>query len=150
MRIASVPKDLFIEETIKLLKENHSITFVVKGNSMNPFIAHRRDKVIITPHKEEDLHRGLVILAYDTKGICVLHRIIDRKGNLLTLMGDGSINRTEQVYIDSVIGKVTTIIRKGKDYSCKGHRWKIYSALWMKALPLRKYLLAICRKTNII
>lgn len=150
MKRKSIPKNVFIEETAKLLKENHSVTFVVKGNSMNPFIAGDRDKVVIASHKEEKMKRGTLVLACDTNGIYVMHRIIDRKGNLLTLMGDGNLNITEQAYTDSVFGKVISIIRKNKEFSCEGYTWKIYSAFWMKALPLRRYLLAICRRINII
>lgn len=140
----------FVEEVQALLHKGHSVTLTVKGNSMNPFLKHDRDKVILNPCKSDDLQIGDFILALDTCNHYVLHRIVELQDKMFVLIGDGNYNASELVEQDKVIALVSAVIRKEKQYLCNNKTWKAYSWLWMKALPLRRYLLAICRRLNLI
>lgn len=144
-RTKAIANEILLEETARLIREGHTVTHLVRGNSMNPFLVDRRDKVILSPFTAEELLPGAVVLARDETDRYVLHRIIRRSGNRLTLMGDGNVTGTEETSTDQVLGVVTTVIRKGKRYSCKGGRWRRYSIFWKNMLPLRKFVLAVWR-----
>ncbi len=146
MNTVSIPNELLLEETARLIAEGHTVTHVVRGNSMNPFLVDRRDKVTLSGFTEDELKRGAFILARTTDNRLVLHRIIGRQGDTLTLMGDGNVQGTELAMVSDTIGIVTRIDRKGKIYNCTGRVWKIYSAVWMGLKPVRRYLLGVWRR----
>ena len=76
---------------------------------MAPFLVDRRDKVILSPFHRKDLKPGVVILARDTDGRIVLHRIIRRQEDKLILMGDGNCKGTETTTSEQVMGVVTNL-----------------------------------------
>ena len=147
-RIKSIPNEILLQETAQLIRQGHTVTHTVRGNSMNPFLIDRRDKVVLAPFADSDLQRGAFVLGKDTTGKIVLHRIIKRESDVLTLMGDGNSLGTETVMVDQVAGLVTQIVRKGKTYSCKETVWKNYSSIWMRLSPLRRYLIGIWRRIH--
>lgn len=146
MNTISIPNELLLGETAELIANGHTVTHLVRGNSMNPFLVDRRDKVIIGPFTDNDLKQGAVVLAKDTNGRYVLHRIISRQENKIILMGDGNLVGTEETSPDMVTGLVLKMVRKEKLYDCKGKIWKWYSAIWVRLKPVRRYLLGIWRR----
>ncbi|NDV83799.1 S24/S26 family peptidase [Bacteroides sp. 51] len=145
-RTKAIANEVLLQETGLLIAEGHTVTHLVRGNSMNPFMVDRRDKVILSPFTTNELLPGAVVLARDDTDRLVLHRIIRRRGTGLTLMGDGNIAGTEETSTDRVLGLVTTVIRKEKPYRCTGRTWRTYSYIWTKLLPARRYLLGIWRR----
>lgn len=138
-----VENDVFIPEIAKLIDEGHTVTIQVKGYSMRPFVEHERDKAVLGACRNPQV--GDAILARVYEGNYVLHRVISRVGENLTLMGDGNVKGTEHCNVRDVIGKVTAFIRKNKEDSTDGVKWKVYSFLWVRLLPVRRYLLAFYR-----
>jgi hypothetical protein len=88
---------------------------------------------------------GDAALAEVSKGCFVLHRVIKIEGTHITLMGDGNIRGTENCEYQDVVGVVQSFIRNGKNISKDNFRWKVYSYIWPKLLPIRSYLLYIYR-----
>ena len=39
----SIPNEILLPEVARLIKEGHTVTITVRGNSMNPFLVDRRD-----------------------------------------------------------------------------------------------------------
>lgn len=146
MNTQSIPNEILLEKTARLIKEGHTVTHLTRGNSMNPFLVDRRDKVTLAPFTNEELQRGVLVLALDTTNRYVLHRIIRRNKDQLILMGDGNIRGTEETHPDRVVGVVREIVRKGKTYRCTGSLWRIYSIIWINILPLRRIVLGVWRK----
>ena len=70
----------------------------------SPFLVDRRDRIILGPFTDDDLQPGVAVLARDTNGRIIFHRIIHRNGHELTLLGDGNIRITEQTNIANVMG----------------------------------------------
>ena len=120
----SIPNEILLPEVARLIKEGHTVTITVRGNSMNPFLVDRRDL---------------------TERI-VFHRIIRRNGNILILQGDGNLAQTEETDIGRVMGVMTEAMRKDKRYTADGKVWKLYSYWWMKLNPARRWLLALFRR----
>ena len=135
-----------MEEIRTLVAEGKTVTLTVKGNSMNPFIVHLRDRMTIGPWKDEDIRKGTVALVKDTRGNYVIHRIIRREEDSVTLLGDGNVGFTETATLDNIIGIMHNIDRKGRIWTSESAMWRLYSWFWMTLTPLRRYPLALWRK----
>ena len=77
----------------------------------------------------------------------VLHRIIDISGDRVTLRGDGNLS-VEYCRIGDVKATAIGFYRKGREKldSTKGRKWRIYSYVWTRLFPIRRYLLAFYRR----
>lgn len=144
-RIA-ISNDLLLPEIREWISQGHTVTLSVRGNSMNPFLADRRDKVRIAPLSGKP-QTGELLLAYEkARQRYVLHRLLRIQDNEYILMGDGNLKGTETIREEDLIGTVTHVIRKGKTHSTSSFCWKFYSALWLRLLPVRRWLLAVWRR----
>ena len=141
-----IPNEVLLPEVARLISEGHTVALTVRGNSMNPFLVDRRDRIVLGPFTDNDLQLNTVVLARDTNGRIVFHRITRRNGKELTLQGDGNIRITEQTNVDDVMGIMIAAIRKEKEYPCNGRIWQRYSFWWLKLTPVRLWLLAIFRR----
>ena len=135
-----------MEEIRTLISEGKSVTLTVKGNSMNPFIVHMRDRMTLGPWKDEDIRKGTVALVKDIRGNYLIHRIIKKDGHTVTLLGDGNVGFTETATTDNIIGIMHSIERKNRIWTSESMIWRVYSWVWMALTPLRRYPLAIWRK----
>lgn len=141
-------QDIFIEEVRKLISEGHLITITAKGYSMNPFIVHLRDQVTLGPWEDSDIKEGVVVLIKDEKGNCLMHRIIHIEGDMLTLMGDGNLERKETAYVKDIVGVMTAVIKKGRPIPVTSLRWRLYSWIWHMLTPVRRYPLGLWRRLH--
>lgn len=137
----------FIPHVVDLLNEGHTVTLLLRGRSMRPYLEDGRDKGLIA--KIRNPKKGDVVLAELQKGEYVLHRIIRIKGQDVTLRGDGNLG-SEHCKIDDLKGFAIGFYRKGstKLEKTNSSKWKIYSWLWTNAYPIRRYLLFAYRKIN--
>lgn len=135
----------FLPEVIKLLNEGHTVTLLLKGFSMRPFLEDNRDKALLT--KAKDIQVGDAVLAETAPKHYVLHRIIKIQGETVTLRGDGNLG-TEVCHINDVHGLAIGFYRKGRTKLDKtnGIKWRTYSHIWMALYPIRRYLLAAYRR----
>ena len=72
----------------------------------------------------------------------MLHRIVSIEGQDITLLGDGNLS-PEHCQIADVRALVVGFYRKGRTKldAVNGRKWRIYSWLWTRLLPIRRYLL---------
>jgi len=156
MKTITKDKALMMEEVRQLISEGHTVSFTVKGNSMNPFMVHLRDKITLGPWKDEDLKPGTVALVRDIRGNHLIHRIISRKTlktedgmkEAVTLLGDGNIAQTETAVLEDVIGIMYSIERKGRIWKPDDRLWRLYSWFWSCITPLRRWPLGLWRRLN--
>ena len=141
-----VNNHLFMQEITRAFRDGKkSVTFVVRGFSMRPFLENGRDKVILTPPREPKV--GDVVLAEVREQTYALHRVIKIENGTYTMRGDGNpLSMTEQFTQDKIVGIADGFIRKGKEVSTGSRKWKFYSAVWNALKPLRRILLAIYRR----
>ena len=133
----------FLPHVCQLVQEGHKVTIGAKGNSMRPFIESDRDAVVLSRLSQPAV--GDVVLAELEPGHYVLHRIDAIKGDLIRLRGDGNPYQTEQCNACDLRATVVVIVRKGRKYATSSRTWKVYSWLWTRLLPMRRYLLALYR-----
>ena len=135
-----------MEEIRTLISDGRTVSLTVKGNSMNPFLVNMRDQMTLGPWKDEDIRKGCVALVKDTKGNYLIHRIIRRDKETVTLIGDGNVGLYETAQMNNIIGIMYSITRKGKVWKADDRIWKLYSWFWMLLLPLRRWPLGLWRR----
>lgn len=133
-----------------LLEEGHTITFIVKGYSMRPFLEHMRDEAKLESAKNKEIRRGDVVLAEVMPQTYVLHRVESISDGVLTLRGDGNAYGREQCRRDDVIAIATEFYRKGRKRpdTTSGLKWRIYSRLWPDSSLLRRIILGVLRRVR--
>lgn len=132
----------FLPHVTALIKEGHTVTLPLRGRSMRPFLEDGRDKALLAA--PTDINVGDAVLAEIHPGHYVLHRIVEIIEKQVTLRGDGNLNN-EYCQIEDIRAKAIGFFRKGQakaDY-VSGLKWRIYSALWMRLYPIRRYLLFV-------
>lgn len=139
----------FIPEICRLIDEGHTATLRLKGVSMRPFLENGRDVALL--EKPDELKVGLPVLAFVNGTHWALHRIVAIDGEKITLLGDGNLS-VEYCQRKDVKAVATVFYRKGcpldgKGDSIDGWKWRMYSFIWMHLRPIRRYLLAILRRT---
>ncbi len=134
-----------LPEIIALLEEGHSVTIRLKGVSMRPFLEDNRDKALLT--KATKIKVGDPVLAEISPHRYALHRIVDIKGDDVTLRGDGNI-ACEHCKAKDIKGAVIGFYRKGRSKLDRtdGAKWKIYSFVWTRLFPIRRWMLAFYRQ----
>ena len=135
-----------IRNAVALVNEGMRVTFPVKGYSMLPFIIGSKESVDLV--KPENLKVGHVVLASVEGCRYVVHGIIRLENGQVTLMGDGNIAGVEHCRIDEVAALAINVVTpKGKHHPLY-NPWRIKaSRLWWKLLPIRRWILAIYRRT---
>ena len=133
---------VIIPEIGNLLKEGKCVTFNVKGRSMRAMIEGGRDSVEMRAVPEGyELKPMDVVLAEIMPKTYVLHRIVKREGDRLTLMGDGNLRGMEVCHVNNVLGIATAFIRKGKRLDMNSRKWRFYSKFWTTFKPLRRLMI---------
>jgi len=127
------------------MDEGHTITFTPKGVSMRPFLESKRDKAVLK--KATNPQVGDVVLAEVSPRRYVLHRIIKISDGIVTLRGDGNIG-VEKCRVKDVKAVAIGFYRKGRETLDRtdGRKWKIYSWVWTKLFPIRRYLIGAYKK----
>ena len=146
-RQKKVNNHLFMQDITRMFSQEgkKSVTFVVRGFSMRPFLEDGRDKVILAPPREPKI--GDVVLAEVFEQKYALHRVIKIEDHVYTMRGDGNpLSMTESFTFDKIIGVADGFIRKGKKVSITSRKWRWYSATWNALKPMRRILLAIYRR----
>lgn len=131
---------VLLPEVVRLLEEGHTVTLPLRGYSMRPFLEDGRDKALL--RKPESINVGDAVLAEIAPKHFVLHRIVSIKGDHVTLRGDGNLG-VENCRLGNVKATAVGFYRKGREQldSTDGRKWCIYSWVWTRLLPLRRYLL---------
>ncbi len=140
-----IPNAILIPEIISLMEEGHTVTLRLKGFSMRPFLENNRDKALMCNAVNPQV--GDPVLAMVSDKHYVLHRIIRIDGDQVTLRGDGNLG-TETCRLQDVKGAVIGFYRKGRTTLDRtdATKWKVYSWIWTRLFPVRRYLLAAYRR----
>ena len=124
------------------LDQGHTVTLPLKGNSMRPFLVHKRDKALL--RLPIALRHGMVVLARTSSSRYVLHRIIAVSDEGITLQGDGNTS-IEKCSASDIVAEAYGFIRNGNTQPVltSSLRWRIYSFLWMRLRCVRRPLLML-------
>jgi len=141
-----LPNNEILAELIKLVNEGQRVTLPVKGNSMLPFIIGDKESVELV--RPETVAVGDVVLAWINGCRYVVHRVIRIDGEHVQLMGDGNLSGDEYCLISDVKARAEYVIgQNGKKHDLYSPTRVKASHLWWKLKPLRRYILAVYRRT---
>jgi len=145
----SKKKILSTKELMPLVKDllvtAERVRFTVKGNSMYPILRGNRDEVEVA--KCDSIGKYDIVLYKRNDGTYVLHRVLKKDKDALSIAGDYEQEIEHPVYENQVIAKVCNIIRDGgKVISCDNRFYKLYCILWAFALRNRRSIIKILRK----
>ena len=89
---------------------------------MAPFLIDGRDSVTLSRCNADELKPGDVVMALaGNQDTVVLHRIIAREGEWLTLQGDGNPLITEKANVKDVVGIAVCVrVKRMKPTVCRG------------------------------
>ena len=132
--------ELFREIQLQL-QMGHMTSFTISGMSMWPFLCHGRDQVILKAARPELLKKGAIVLLRKDDGSYLVHRITGIREDYIQTTGDGKLCRDGWFRKDQILAVADQVVRKGRTISCSSIGWKVQSALWMSAWPIRKELL---------
>lgn len=133
------------ETVAAAVADGGSFTLNVTGGSMVPALLHEKSQVELVEAGE--IAPGQIVLVRRADGSLVLHRVIRREGDTLTLNGD-SQSWTEQVSACQVLAKVRRICRKGRWYEAGSMADTLYYKLWGMTRPLRPAMLKAYSKVK--
>ena len=133
-----VANEVLLEDAAALMQEGREVTLKPLGSSMLPFIRGGRDSVRLK--KMPSVAVGDMLLVRLEGPRYVLHRLIQKDGDRLTLMGDGNLAGTENCTEADVLGTVTAIERGTRVVVPGNGRW------WRVLKPFRRYILGIYRR----
>ena len=145
--VKTLANNIVIKDAIALVREGRRVVLPVKGFSMNPFIIGDRESVeLVSPH--QPLKVGDVVLAWVNGTHYVVHRIIGIDGDKVTLMGDGNIAGVEHCTTDEVAAVAEYVVAPNgkRRYLYASGRMR-FARLWGRLLPVRRWILAIYRRT---
>ena len=140
INVVQLENAAFLPHVTALISEGHTITLPLRGRSMRPFLEDGRDKALLAA--PSDIAVGDAVLAEILPGHYVLHRIIGIDGEKVTLRGDGNL-ADEYCRLEDIRAKATGFYRKGRTKldSTNGLKWRLYSMVWTRLYPIRRYLL---------
>lgn len=141
-----VPNHILLGEVMSMLSEGKDVTILTKGQSMLPFIIGDRDRVRLRRLERVDV--GDIVLAVLPGGQYVLHRVLEKDGDRLTLMGDGNLRGVEHCSLPDVCGTaLTRITPDGKELSLRSASSLRRSRVWLRLKPCRRVILALYKRT---
>lgn len=143
-----VTDEQILGDAVRLVNEGLAVTLLVKGRSMLPFILGGQDSAVLT--RPGDIQPGDVVLARIDGNRYVLHRIMEVSDDRVVLMGDGNIRGQEICRPEDVLARVDEIVAPdGTHRRLDTPKARRRARLWRRLLPVRRWLLAIYKRTII-
>lgn len=149
------------------LEQGQDVVLTITGNSMSPFLRHRRDQVVLSAADPAALQPGDVPLIRRDNGQFVLHRIVERDDGTVrtrygsrkaypsageslryTLLGDAQWTEEPEVRPDQIIALATAFVRKGCRWECASSAYRCNRLRWHRLLPLRRVWIWWDRRLN--
>lgn len=143
MQIRTISMEELSELVMLQLEKGGRARLTVTGWSMMPLLYHRRDAVELIPVSGQQ-KAGDIILYRRENGQYVLHRIIALTEDGYICCGDNQAMR-ETVFHTQLLAVVDGFTRKGKRYTLHAPGYRLYTAVWVKLFPIRKYYISLRR-----
>ncbi len=123
----------------ELTEEGKTVSMLIAGSSMTPFLVHRRDTIYFEKPKR-DLRKGDMVFYQRDNGQFIMHRIckVCRDGTY-NIVGDNQIEIEEHVRRDQIFALITQVQRKGKIIGPKDFWWRFFEKVWINVIPMRPF-----------
>lgn len=147
MNIRVIENDVYLPVLKELIAEGREVRLNVRGSSMLPFLADRRDSVIIA-RVDSELKKGDIVIFQRKTGEYIMHRICraDKAAKQYYLVGDAQSIVEGPVGEEQIFGVITSVCRKGKWVKPGDMCWWFYDKVWGMMRPFRMKLLLMLLK----
>ncbi len=143
-----LPNHILGRQAEELIGEGQTVKMRFTGASMLPYLRPGADTVLLAPAGGRELKAGMVVF-FRYNDHYIVHRIVKRRGDELYIQGDGNLTQYEKIATDEVIAVVEGVIRPGgRETSPLSACARAYWAAWLALRPIRKYILAVYRRTS--
>ena len=132
-----IANDVYIPVLKDLVEEGKEVSMMISGSSMNPFLIHQRDYILMKK-PEEALKAGDMVFFQRKDGAYVMHRIhhINKEGKLF-IIGDAQTEMEGPVDKEQVFAIIIKVKRKGKWIAPGDFWWEFFEKIWIRLVPLR-------------
>lgn len=143
-----VSDEQIIGDAVRLVEEGMAVTLLVKGRSMLPFILGGIESAVLT--KPGEVKEGDVVLARIDGRRYVLHRVMEVSEGRVVLMGDGNIRGQEICRVEDLLARADEVVgADGRHRRLDTPRMRRRARIWRRLLPVRRWLLAVYKRTII-
>lgn len=133
--------ETYIDSLMEIVNTGQEVPLIVVGHSMEPFLIHERDSVLLAPIRDS-LKKGDIALFKRQDGQYILHRIYKIKQDGYYFVGDnqnicdieGPIRREQ---ICAVVYKAR---RHGIEIQEKDFIWRLFRREWRWAIRWRRQI----------
>lgn len=144
-----IANDVYIPMLKELVEEGKEVSMMISGSSMNPFLIHQRDYILMKK-PQELLKSGDMVFFQRKDGAYVMHRIhhMDQEGKLY-IIGDAQTKMEGPIDQEQVFAIVTKVQRKGKWITSGNFWWEFFEHIWLHLIPFRRILMrlySLCKK----
>ena len=136
-----IDNQILFSEIEKMLAEGRQASFTVVGYSMYPFLVSGRDSVVIEHPGASKPRKGDIVLFKPLPNRYMLHRVTRLTQEGFETTGDRHTFRDGVFPYESIVGRVTAIVRKGKTIPCSDLWYRFLVMIWGLILPFRTVLI---------
>ena len=134
--IREVDTAAYLDVMKELVQEGRSVSIIVSGNSMSPFLIHRRDRVFFEK-PNRPLRRGDIVFYQREGGRYIMHRIWKVKKEGYYIVGDAQTEIEGPVKPEQIFALITKCERKGKMITSGSFWWEFFEKVWIRMVPVR-------------
>ncbi|MDO4491748.1 MAG: S24/S26 family peptidase [Lachnospiraceae bacterium] len=121
----------------ELTEEGQSVSMLISGSSMSPFLAHQRDYIYFEKPKRP-LKKGDMVFYQRDTGQYVMHRICRVcKDGTFHMVGDAQIQIEKGIRPDQIFALITQVKRKNRLLKPGDFWWDFFQKVWIRMIPLR-------------
>lgn len=131
----------YIDSLISVLQEGREVPLLVVGHSMEPFLVHERDTVLLSPVSRM-LKKGDIALFKRNNGQYILHRIYKIKDNVVYFVGDNQnlCDVEGPIKIEQICAMVYSAKRHGMEIHETDFIWRFFQREWLWTIRWRPYM----------
>ena len=121
----------------ELVEEGKSVSMLIAGSSMEPFLCHYRDTIFFEKPKRE-ICKGDMVFYQRESGQYVMHRVCRVKDDGYYMVGDNQTEIEGPLKREQIFALITQVRRKGKMMGPGDFWWEFFAKVWLRLLPVRK------------
>lgn len=140
MQTRIVDIDTYMPVLQELLKQGKEVPLLITGNSMSPFLIHKRDEILISP-PDGKWKKGDMAFFQRTNGAYVMHRIVKiEPEKKYYFIGDGQLIVEGPIEEAQIFGKITAVKRKNRWIGPGNFWWEFFEHVWLECIAIRPLL----------
>lgn len=140
MRKKKVDTQEYLSILKELTSEGKTVSLLISGNSMAPFLVHERDYIYFRK-PDCELKKGDMVFYQRRNGQYVMHRICRVRPEGYDIVGDAQKEIEGPVKREQIFALITQVKRKGKMIGPGDFWWEFFARVWINMIPFRHFVM---------